>query len=91
MHKLYEDLCSLDENKSTGIDNIDPRISKLSVPATISLLTYIFNGVNDCDKFPILFKTAKVTPAYKKEDKTEAINYRPISVLRSKLLEEHIS
>lgn len=93
MNKLYEDLCNLDETKSTGIDNIGPRILKLSAPAIVSSLTYIFNRIIDSGKFPILFKNAKVTPVYKKGDKTEATNYRPISVLStlSKLIERHIS
>lgn len=93
MNKLYEDLCNLDETKSTGLDNIGPRILKLSAPAIVTSLTYIFNRIIDSGKFPMLFKNAKVTPIYKKGDRTEATNYRPISVLStlSKLIEQHIS
>ena len=41
------------------------------------------------NKFPDELKLAEVTPVFKSEDKTNAKNYRPISVLPtvSKLLE----
>ncbi|KAK3087111.1 hypothetical protein FSP39_001840 [Pinctada imbricata] len=48
----------------------------------------IFTGV-----FPEKLKTAKVTPIYKKGDKSDPGNYRPISILPtiSKLFERHIT
>lgn len=93
MNALYGELCSLNVNKSSGIDTISPRILRISAPAIVSSLTYIFNRIIDSGKFPTLFKNAKVTPIYKKGDKTEATNYRPISVLPtlSKLIEKHVS
>ena len=48
----------------------------------------ITNGI-----FPDSFKIAKITPCFKKGDKSDMFNYRPISVLPllSKLLERHVA
>ena len=45
------------------------------------LLTYIFNCSVKQQIFPKAFKLAKVTPIYKKGEKSKKNKYRPISVL----------
>ena len=47
MNELLQDLLHLDINKSTGTDNIEPMILKVSAPFIVSPLTYIFNGIID--------------------------------------------
>ena len=47
MNELLQDLLNLDINKSTGTDNIGPKILKVSAPFIVSPLTYIFNRIID--------------------------------------------
>ena len=47
MNELLQDLLHLDINKSTGTDNIEPMIMKVSAAFIVSPLTYIFNGIID--------------------------------------------
>ena len=93
LDELLHDILKLDANKSTGTDNISPRILKISAPFISSSLTYIFNRIIDSGTFPTLLKNAKVLPAYKAGDKCFPTNYRPISVLPtvSKLIEKHVA
>ena len=47
MNKVLQDALNLDKNKSTGTDNIGPKILKVSAPFAVSPLTYIFNRLLD--------------------------------------------
>ena len=93
MNELLQDLLNLDINKSTGTDNIGPKILKVSAPFIVSPLTYIFNRIIDSSIYPNILKNAKVSPIFKSGGKCLPTNYRPISVLPviSKLTEKHIS
>ena len=70
---------SLDVAKASGIDQISANILKDGAPilaihlANIILYTYILFRLN--------VKIAKIKPLFKKGIKTEAKNYRPISLL----------
>ena len=79
-------------NKASGLDDFSPSIIK-SVIGTISKpLCHIYNMSMNEGIFPDKLKIARVTPIYKKGDKSEVSNYRPISVLScfSKILEKII-
>ncbi|CAG2252795.1 unnamed protein product [Mytilus edulis] len=93
MNELFNELAKLDINKASGMDNIGPKILRLSAPFIASPLTYIFNRMIDTDIYPSLLKNAKVTPGFKDGDKLLPTNYRPISVFPtlSKLIERHVS
>ena len=93
MNELLQDRLNLNINKSTGTDNIGPKILKVSAPFIVSPLTYIFNRIIDSSIYPNILKNAKVSPIFKSGGKCLPTNYRPISVLPviSKLTEKHIS
>jgi hypothetical protein len=64
-NELLQDLLNLDKNKSTGTDNIEPKILKVSAPFSVSPVTYMFNRIIDSGIYPNIFKNAKVSPIFK--------------------------
>jgi len=78
-----KELDNLNTTEATGADNIHIKFLKMSSSTIAPLLTYIhvFNCSGKQQIFPIAFKLAKVTPIYKKGEKSNKNNYRPISVL----------
>ena len=73
-------LQKLDQNKSCGPDNLHPALLKNSSDAFALPLTLIFRKSLASSKLPLQFRSANVTPLYKKGDKTIAANYRPVSL-----------
>ena len=88
--ELLSIIKSLDNKKSAGIDSIPPRILIQFCNYFISPLLHIFNLSFEQGVFPSKFKISKVIPLYKKAEKTNPSNYRPISLLSifSKVLEK---
>ena len=86
-------LLNLNVNKSSGKDHLGPRILKLSAPFIYKALAYLINLSIRTSVFPDKLKEARITPIYKKGDKSEPCNYRPISILPtlSKIFEKHIA
>jgi len=84
---------SFKSKKSTSNDNFNMFLTKLFINETVAPLTYLFNLSLTNGIFPDLFKIAKVVAVYKKGNRGEASNYRPISLLSpfSKILEKIVS
>lgn len=83
---------SLNNKKSAGPDKISNfLIKKLSQPI-IMILTRIFQACLLLKYFPTAWKTAKIIPFFKKGDKRDPGNYRPISLVNcfGKILEKII-
>ena len=84
-------LNSIDPNKSTGSDNIPPKLLKMTAIIIKSPLTKLFNMSLSQGIFPTSWKEANVLPIFKKKGSTsDPTNYRPISLLPclSKILEK---
>jgi hypothetical protein len=81
---------SIKTKTSHGYDGISTKILKVSSNYIISPLTYICNKVILSGVFPDRFKFSIVKPVYKKGDRMNPANYRPISLLTSfsKVLEK---
>ena len=79
-------------NKAVGLDKISARLLKDAVDVITPSLTALFNLSFQTRTFPSIWKTAKVIPLFKKGDKQNASNYRPISILPtiSKILEKAV-
>ena len=75
--------------KSCGIDDIDSYCLKLAAPFIKPVLLHLINLSLTGNTFPSEWKTQLIHPNYKKGDKTNSGNYRPVShiVEISKLVE----
>jgi hypothetical protein len=86
-------ISKLKTNKSTGPDNISPKILKLVGTAIVQPLVSLFRYSTECKTVFPAWKTARVMPAFKKDDEADRGNYRPISVLcvPSKIMESEVN
>ena len=75
---------------SAGPDNIPMKVLKSSPDNILIALSHIFNNSLVQGKFINCFKLATVCPVFKKGDKCDVNNYRPVSLLFniSKVLEK---
>lgn len=71
----------LDTSKSTGCDEISPKLVSIAGDSIVSPLTRLFNLCLHKNKLPSLWKKANVIPIHKKDEKDKLNNYRPVSIL----------
>jgi len=83
-------ICSMKAKDSSGYDGISPRILKVCNTLISRPLCYICNKSILTGIFPDRLKYAIVRPLFKKGDRSNILNYRPISLLPvfSKILEK---
>jgi hypothetical protein len=73
-------LSNLNSNKSPGPDNFHPKLLKYTSKSLAKPLKLLFDLTLQNGKLPNDFKTAEVRPIFKKGDKSQAGNYRPVSL-----------
>ena len=75
---------------SKDCDDISMYVISKVIVSIAKPLAHIFNSSFSCGIFPDHMKIAKIIPIFKNGQKTEFINYRPISILSqfSKILEK---
>jgi len=80
---------SLKGKPTVGDDDIPENLVKQCMQLIKGPLAHIYNLSLNSGVFPDIWKTAKVKPLYKKGDKYDMKNYRPISIIHvfAKLLE----
>ena len=90
--KIRQFLTKLNPNKPMGKDTIPPKIVIMLKDDISYSMQSIANMMIDQSAFPDQAKISSVTLAFKKDDKMDKTDYRPISVLPclSKVLEEII-
>ena len=71
----------LSTGKSPGIDNIYSEFLKAGGDAMVLILHKLFNFILETWKIPSTFKKALIVVLYKKDDRSECKNCRPISLL----------
>ena len=85
-------LKQVDPYKATGPDGIPPRLLKEVANELSPCLTLVFNASLQQGKLPNDWKRAIVAPLFKKNNRNDPVNYRPISLTSvcCKLLERII-
>ena len=73
-------LHGLQANKASGPDGIPPRLLKLVAPEISPALAKLFEASLSSGKIPSAWKHAIVQPVFKKGDRSQPGNYRPISL-----------
>lgn len=81
----------IDASKAAGPDGVPARFLKLWSAELAPILTLIFQASIHQTSIPLDWKQANIVPIFKKGDRTQCSNYRPVSLtcICSKLL-EHI-
>ena len=84
---------ALNANRSMGPDNIQLKLMKLAGGAIIPFLESLCRYSIQTETVFTSWKTARITPVFKKDDETDMGNYRPISLLSvpSKILESLVN
>lgn len=70
---------NLKGKKSSGIDMIDGYSVKLASPLIEDTLLHLVNLSIEESHYPKYWKVSKIAPLYKKDDRTNGENYRPVS------------
>ena len=86
---VLKHLQGINPTKSTGLDKLPARFLRDSAPGISKQITFIINLSIQSNTVPANFKKAKVVPLFKKDNKFDVGNYRPVSILStlSKVLE----
>ena len=90
---VSKEIDKLKKTKSPGPDDIFPRVLKECKEELSEPITMVFRKSLDSGVVPRLWRQANVVPIFKKGDKAESSNYRPISLTSvvGKMLEAIIS
>ena len=81
VNEVYVALSSLDSSKACGDDGIPGRVLKHCAGSLSYPLWLLFNLSMREGEFPQSWKLASIVPVYKKGDRKDVSNYRPISLL----------
>ena len=89
-HLVEKHLKDIKVSKTPGPDGIHPRVLKELSSVLAIPLTKIFQSSLDTGSVPQSWKLANITPIFKKGDKKDPANYRPVSLtcIVSKILEK---
>ena len=90
---ILKRLQNLDTNKSAGPDHLHPRLLKELATIIAGPLSDLFQKSINAKSVPSDWKTAFVTPIFKKGSRLKAENYRPISLTSvvAKILERVVN
>jgi hypothetical protein len=71
---------SIGSSKSPGPDGLTSEVLKYLCPIICKPLAMLFNTSYENGQLPLDWKKANVIPIFKKGDRSEALNYRPVSL-----------
>ena len=92
VYEILDIVHNLPSKRSSGYDDIDNILLKNIIPYIVDPLFHIFNLSISQGQVPDVMKISKIVPIFKKGNREELNNYRPISLLPniSKILEKII-
>ena len=79
--EILNEIKKLNPKKSCGPDNIGAKVIKLCPKIFAENLSIIYNKTIEIGKYPMALKVANIIALFKKGDKYQPNNYRPISLL----------
>ena len=79
--KVFSLMNKLNKSKATGLDGISVRLIRECADLICVRICHIFNQSISQGKLPEDWKSARVTPLFKQDDRDDVNNYRPISVI----------
>ena len=79
--EVLNEISRLKSGKAAGHDGIKPDIIKECFESLVDPLTHLYNTSFETGVFPDIWKIAKVIPVFKKGDRSDEDDYRPISLL----------
>ena len=87
---VYKLLLTINTRKSPGPENISPILLKTLKSEITYTMAALFTMILQTGDIPASFKKAHIIPIHKKGDKTNPLNYRPVSLtsILSKLFEK---
>ena len=80
-NETEKELKNLDSFKASQDSDIPPKIIKDNIDIFVPVLLTEFNESLKLNRFPHSMKSANITPVFKKNDRTDKSNYRPVSIL----------
>ena len=80
IQEMEKAILNLNANKSPGPDNFHPKLLKLSAVSLAKPFKLLFDKTIEEGVIPDDFKIAEVRPIFKKGDKSNPGNYRPVSL-----------
>ena len=81
IHEILEEIKNICVRKARGYDEIYPKLVKWAADLYAPTLLVIFNKCIELGYYPDAMKIGQVAPLFKKGEKNEKTNYRPITVL----------
>ena len=79
--EVQNKLKTLDKRKTTEWDTISPKILNLTADGIVQLLTSLYNNCIKQGQWQKTWKMGEWVPVFKKEDRSERGNDRPITIL----------
>jgi len=81
--EIKEAIVSLKAKKSFGLDEVPNKVIKDLAEVIFLPLTWLFNAILRSGAIPKSWKISKIRPVYKKGNKDQIANYRPVCITSS--------